>query len=285
VSLSGPPEFKLHTRDNTRFREADRYSSYLKTPTGKLRTDLAWENLCRFLPNPVSEKRALDLGGGTGLTGIRLAQMEFQVVLLDTSEEMIGIAKRGAEDGGVGKQMSFCCADASKLRKLFKPESFDLVLCHNLLEYVADPAAIVLQIASVLRKDGLVSVLVRNRAGEVLKAAINSVDWELAKANLAAEMVVESLYGKPVRVFDPKDVAAMLVSAGLEVISEYGVRVFSDYIHLRDKKTHTDYPQLLELELVLGAQSNFANIARYTQMIARRCDVNATEKRHHDRNR
>lgn len=104
----------------------------------------------------------------------------------------------------------------------------------------------------------------------MLRAAIKSGNWGLAKANLCAETVVDSLYGKPVRVFDSKDVPDMLARAGLDVVAQYGVRVFSDYLSLRDQTSEATYQQLLELELILGAVPSFAAIARYTQVIARR---------------
>jgi hypothetical protein len=50
----------MRTLDTLQFRDADRYSSYLKTPLGRLRSDLAWENLQRFLPVEVRQRRALD---------------------------------------------------------------------------------------------------------------------------------------------------------------------------------------------------------------------------------
>ena len=103
----------------------------------------------------------------------------------------------------------------------------------------------------------------------MLKAAIKSCDWELAKNNLSAEKVVDSLYGKPVRVFDSADGLQMLSQARMGVVAEYGVRVFSDYMDWADPNDET-YRQLLELELILGARPQFAAIARYLQMIARR---------------
>jgi S-adenosylmethionine-dependent methyltransferase len=201
--------------------------------------------------------------------GVRLAKMGFHVVLLDNSDEMLGIARKEAEAGGMAERISFCHADANQLQELFEAESFDIVLCHNLLEYLPDPATIVAKIARVLRKEGLSSVLARNRAGEVLKAAIKSSDCELAKNNLSAETVTDSLFGKPVCVFDPKDVRDIFARAGFDVAAEYGVRVFSDYVDPKLVATEPAERQLLELELILGAQPNFAAIARYTQWIAR----------------
>jgi S-adenosylmethionine-dependent methyltransferase len=199
---------------------------------------------------------------------VRLARKKFQVVLLDSSEEMLGIARKEAETRGVAERISCCHADAGQLHQLFEPESFNIVVCHNLLEYMADPGAIVRGIAYVLGKDGIFSLLVRNRSGEVLKAAIKSSDLGLAKDNLSTQTVVDSLYGKPVRVFDRADVVQMLAQAKLEVVAECGVRVFSDYRDLADPDSET-FRQLLELEFTLGSQPQLAAIARYIQIIAR----------------
>ena len=121
-------------------------------------------------------------------------------------------------------------------------------------------------------------MLVRNRAGEVLKAAIKSRDWKLAKANLSSETVVDSLYGKPVRVFNPKDLQSIFAWAGLDVVAEYGVRVFFDYLDREDLASKEAQRLLLELELNLGAQPNFAAIARYIQLVARRSRAQERER-------
>jgi len=259
----------MRTLETTHFQDAEKYAAYLKTPLGRLRTELAWENLRRFLAEDARGRRVLDLGGGTGSISLRLAQMEFEVVLLDSSEEMLGLARREAETCGVGERISFVHGDASRLEDFFAAESFDVVVCHNLLEYVADPGAIAGKIAQLLRSDGAVSILVRNRAGEVLKAAIKSEDLAVAKTARTAETVVDSLYGKPLRVFEPEAVVNLLGRAGLDAFLQRGVRVFADYREPKDLEGEAGYQKMLELELMLGARREFASIARYTQLIAR----------------
>jgi len=266
---------KMSTLETTRFEDAEIYASYLKTPLGRLRSELAWENLRGFLPTGASGRRVLDLGGGTGLLSLRLAKMGFQVVLLDSSQGMIEMAGREAEACGVAARMSFLHEEASRLSEVFAAESFDLVICHNLLEYIPDPETIAVKIAHVLRNDGVVSVLVRNRAGEALKAAIKSEDSTLTKAALSDETVVDSLYSKPVRLFDPRVVVDMLGAAGLDVIAERGVRVFSDYRDPRELESEAARQQVFELELNLGARPEFACIARYLQFIAGRSNGTA----------
>ena len=180
---------EIGTLDTMRFEDADKYAAYLKTPGGRLRSELAWENVRRFLPGNASECRALDVGGGTGFVSAQLARLGFEVVLLDGSGDMLRIARQEKEARGVTARISFCHADVGQLPRIFEAESFDVVVCHNLLEYTEDPSATIRDIAHVLRKDGVFSILVRNRAGEVLKEAVKSRDWKLAAANLTAEMV------------------------------------------------------------------------------------------------
>jgi len=262
--------------DTSRFQDADKYAAYLKTPAGRLRSELAWENLRRFLPGNTSQRRTLDVGGGTGFASVQLARLGFEVVLLDCSEEMLGIARQQAEASDVAARVSLRCADAGQLTELFAPGSFDVVVCHNLLEYVEDPSAVVRDIAHVLRKDAVLSLLVRNRAGEVLRAAIKSGDWELATANLYAKTVVDSLYGESVRVFAPADIHEILSWGGLEIVAEHGVRVCSDYVSAQDM-TDEQYRQVFKLELTLGARPELAAIARYIQVIARRSGASSSK--------
>jgi len=269
-------ELETGMLDTSRFQDADKYAAYLKTPAGKLRSELAWENMHRFLPGNASECRALDVGGGTGFASVRLAPLGFEVVLLDGSVEMLRIARQEAEGGGVTARISFCHADVSQLPRIFDAESFDVVVCHNLLEYTEDPSASIRDIAHVLRKDGVFSVLVRSRTGEVLKGAIKSRDWKLASANLTAETVVDTLYGEALRVFSPDEVRNLCVRAGLEVVAECGVRVFSDYLAV-ENLTDATYDQVFELESTLGARPEFSAIARYIQVIARRSGASSNK--------
>ncbi|MFL6436000.1 MAG: methyltransferase domain-containing protein [Terriglobales bacterium] len=256
--------------DTARFQSTDRYIAYLETTEGKLRLDLGWMNLREFLPTAATTEQALDVGSGTGPFAFRLAELGFTVDLLDVSDAMLAVAREQAHDRGLSHRTSFHHGDGRSLWDLFEPSSFDVVVCHNVLEYQEEPLAALRGLAHVLKKDGksVASVLVRNRHGEVLKAAIKSNDCALAESVLTADTVLESLYGEPVRVFDPTDLRSMMKRAGLRVVAERGVRVVSDYMDCA-ALANGDYTRLQKLELLLGAKPEFAAIARYTQFIAR----------------
>src|SRR6266704_2848322 len=257
--------------DFERFRTgAATYAAYLETPEGQLRLDLAFANLQDFLPQATRSLLALDLGCGTGAIAARLARLGLHVTLLDSSAEMLNIAERTARAAGVTQSVALKHGDATQLADLFHAGSFDLILCHNILEYVDDPCAVLRSAARALRDpSSIISVLVRNQAGEVLKAAIRDGDLAATEHNLTAEWGHESLYGGRVRLFTAESLQAMLLESSLAVTAERGIRVMSDYLPPRVPRNH-EYERIFKLERKLGRRPEFVAVARYTQCLAHR---------------
>jgi S-adenosylmethionine-dependent methyltransferase len=254
-----------------RFRiGADKYAAYLETAEGRLRLDLTFANLQEFLPQPTNCLRALDLGCGTGAIAMRLARLGIHTTLLDASLPMLDFADRAARTTGVTDKITLKHGNVAELAKLFNGASFNVILCHNLLEYVEEPCAVLRSAARLLRDSlSMISVLVRNQAGEVLKAAMKDGDLAGAERNLTAEWGQESLYGGKVRLFAAESLRAMLVTASLEEIAVRGVRVISDYLP-QSISRNENYERVFELERTLGRRPEFAAVARYTHFLAQR---------------
>jgi len=256
---------------------ASRYADYLLTTEGRLRLDLAWANLKEFAEAELLRgvggeyaARALDAGGGTGALALRLAAEGWDVAVLDSSQAMLDLAAAAARREGLAGRVDLHLSDAASAAALFPPGSFDLAACHNLLEYVPEPRAIVRALAESVRPGGLVSLLARNRAGEALRAALKARDFDAARHALKAEEVRESLYGGPARLFDERALTALLDGRSWEVVGARGVRVVADYLPPELSAGEAEYARLLSLETELGARPDFAAVARYTQVFARR---------------
>jgi S-adenosylmethionine-dependent methyltransferase len=249
--------------------DAGKYAAYLETPEGRLRLDLAFANLEEFLPAARRPWCALDLGCGTGTVAVRLARLGAHVTVLDSSPAMLALAQRAAQEAGIAEKVVVKLGDVEQVKDLFAAGSFDVILCHNLLEYVDDPDAVLRGAARAMRdSSAILSVLVRNQAGEVLKAAINEGDLAAAETGLSAEWGQESLYGGRVRLFTPESMQAMLNAASLTIAAERGVRVVADYLPPGISRG-AQYERIFELERQLGRRPEFAAIARYSQFFAR----------------
>jgi S-adenosylmethionine-dependent methyltransferase len=270
---------KAAVKDENRFdNNAERYAEYLETPEGRLRADLTFAQLCDFLSVKPAIKplRALDLGCGTGSAAVRLARLGIEVTLLDSSPAMLDLARRKIVDAGVSNKITIHQGDAGHLTEMFESESFDIVLCHNVLEYVDDPDAVLRNAEHVMSgATAILSVLVRNQAGEALKAALQAGDLVAAEQNLNAEWGHESLYGGKIRLFTPAALELTLKNASLRIIARRGVRVVSDYLPAKISRS-AEYERIFSLERKLSQRQEFFGVGRYIQCLARSA-VHASE--------
>jgi S-adenosylmethionine-dependent methyltransferase len=262
---------KTGVKNESRFEnDASRYAAYLVTPEGRLRADLAFANLQEFLPASagVNSLRALDLGCGTGAAAVRLARLGIHVTLLDSSRTMLALTDRTIAEAGVSDKITVIRGDAARLADIFQTASFDIILCHNLLEYVDDPGAVLRGAVRVMRdSQAILSVLVRNQAGEVLKAVLQTGDLAAAEHNLTAEWGQESLYGGRVRLFTSEALEAILKDASLTINARRGVRVIADYLPAQISRP-AEYERIFALERKLGKRREFFGVARYMHCLA-----------------
>lgn len=276
------------TNTDERFESgAPAYAAYLQTTEGRLRLDIAWENLLAIInetnaarigceardaetsQRAEASRQALDLGGGTGALGLRFAALGWRVAIVDPSATMLSLAADAARARGLDAgRVTFHQIDAESAGECFAPGMFDAAVCHNVLEYVPDARAALDALAALVRPGGVVSLVARNRAGEAMRAALKAHDPDEAERALTADVVNESLYGGPARLFDAETLSNLAHEAGLEVMAARGVRVVADYLPASLSDTAEAYARLLSFERTLGARPEFAAVARYAQIIA-----------------
>jgi S-adenosylmethionine-dependent methyltransferase len=181
---------------------------------------------------------------------------------------MLALAEKTIIEAGVSNKIRVRHGDAAQLADIFQTRSFDIVLCHNLLEYVDDPGAVLRGAVRVMRNSSaILSVLVRNQAGEVLKAALQTGDLAAAEYILTADWGEESLYGGRVRLFTPEALEVILKDASLTIRARKGVRVIADYLPEQISRS-AEYERIFALERKLGKRREFFGVARYMHCLA-----------------
>ena len=113
----------------------------------------AWERLFKKIVwkqlGNIEGKKILDFGSGEGITANHFAEKN-DVTAIEPSEEMLSNAWK---DYGYTQIVGDVNALAS-----FKDETFDIIICHNVLEYIDDKETVVKALARVLKKDGIMSI-------------------------------------------------------------------------------------------------------------------------------
>jgi 2-polyprenyl-3-methyl-5-hydroxy-6-metoxy-1,4-benzoquinol methylase len=190
------------------------------------------------------------------------------VTVFDSSVAMLELAEKTIAEAGLSAKVTIQLGDIGQLVTIFQASSFDVILCHNVLEFVDDPAAVIRSAVRLMRNSSsILSVLVRNQAGEVLKAALLNGDLTEAERTLREEWGQESLYGGKVRLFTPEVLETMLTDAQLTLKAQRGVRVLADYLPEQISRS-AEYERILALERTLGKRKEFVSVARYIHSVA-----------------
>jgi S-adenosylmethionine-dependent methyltransferase len=213
-----------------------------------VRQELVWRQLGQHVPDR-PERRILDIGCGQGTQLLRLARRGHAVTGLDSSATLLDDLSRAlrAEPPEVGERVELVRGDALSAADLLGPGSFDVVLCHGVLMYFADPAPALAAIAAVARPDGLVSLLVRNGDALAMRPGLYG-DWAAAAAAFDTAAYQNRL-GVAARADRLADLTASLAGHGLAIRSWYGVRVFTD-----TAADDAPVPAAAQLELLLACE-------------------------------
>lgn len=240
---------------------------------GTLRQVVRQEVVARQLTERLrpDASRVLDVGCGQGTQALRLARLGYEVTALDSSPKMLAALESSlvAEPAKVRDRVQVVRADATRLAGTFSPGCFDVVLCHGLLMYFADPGPVLTDLARMLAPGGTLSLLVRNADGLATRPGLQG-DWTAALAAFDSTAYGNRL-GVAARADRLSELTAALSGRGMEVFTWYGVRVFTDTAAddapLPDDE---ELARLLACETRAGATDPYRGVAALTHVFARR---------------
>jgi len=192
-----------------------------------VRFSLVWDVLSDVVSARVAEtgRQALDIvdvGGGTGGLAVPFAALGHNVTVVDPSPDALAAAQRRAAEAGA--RLTAVQGEAASLDSVAGPKAADLVICHNVLEYVDSPADAMTAIAAVLRPSATVSVLAANAVAAVLHRALAGRFTEARQL-----LETEGASGTP-RRFTLLALTALIEGAGLRAGEAHGLRIFSGLV-------------------------------------------------------
>jgi S-adenosylmethionine-dependent methyltransferase len=197
-----------------------------------VRSSLVWDVLRDVVSVRVAEtgRQALDIidvGGGTGGLAVPFAALGHDVTVVDPSPDALAAAQRRAAEAGA--RLTAVQGDAASLDSVVGTKAADLVICHNVLEYVDSPADAMTAIAAVLRPAATVSVLAANAVAAVLHRALAG---RFAEARQLLDVGGQSAVGQTgaPRRFTLPALTALIEGAGLRAGAAHGLRIFGGLI-------------------------------------------------------
>ena len=187
---------------------------------GAIRLAVLQADLAEALPD--RPLRVLDIGGGLGHMSLWLAERGHQVTFTEPAEPMLeGARQRFAE---AGQSATFIQAPWQELLGQLT-EPYDLVICHAVLEWLAEPHAILPVLHQLTSPGGWLSLAFYNRDALIYRNLLKGHFKKMRKNTMAGEK--QSL--TPQQPLDPRELATQL--EGLwQVETQSGIRVFHDYM-------------------------------------------------------
>ena len=251
------------------------WKAYQDAPWGKLRYRVAQVNLERHLgqfgQRPLT---ILDVGGGNGADAIYLAQQGHTVTVVDFSAEMLAQGRQLAEGNGVADKISFQQAAVEDLGDLFSEPAFDLLLCHNVLQYVEDVTAVLHALNRLLHPNGLLSLIITNPHAEVYAKAFRDFDMVGALAELGKKEHYVETFDTTIQRYTDDELKGMLETAVFTLVKQYGIRSVCDFISDNELKYDPNFYQQLErLELALSDKYPYYLLARFYHLIAQKSKI------------
>lgn len=219
------------------------YLENIRQPWGQIYYDILFEQL-----KGIKDKRVLDFGSGFGLLANHLAQ-ENQVLAVEPNEEMVALRIRD-------HPYQQFVGSLDQLASL-EDTSFEVILCHNVLEYVEDRKLVLEEFTRLLKPGGLLSIVKHNEVGRVMQTVVFENDTQKALDLLAGQDLETHSMG----LAQAYDIGAAVEDLALEVHDYQGIRVFYGLQDNRFKGKEDWRESMLKMELAVCHESPYREIA------------------------
>ncbi|MGP5337722.1 methyltransferase domain-containing protein [Psychrobacter maritimus] len=213
--------------------------------------------------------RILDVGAGLAQIAIELAAQGHTLVINDISANMLEKAQANAEIVKKDLDIRWYVCPYQELEEKLAAENngkFDLIMCHALLEWLAEPAAVMDFFDKHLTENGALSLCFYNPASfdyrNLIMGNFNLLDNTEYKADNKKSLTPNHPVAK-------EEVESWLEAHHYQTILASGLRVFHDYSPLK-RGGHNDPEAVIRMELRYSQLEPYKWLGRYLHILATR---------------
>ncbi|MGA4542080.1 class I SAM-dependent methyltransferase [Uniformispora flossi] len=174
--------------------------------------------------------KVLDVGCGPATPSLLLARAGHLVTAVSTDTLQLTALhdEMAADSDDVRARLRLVEGDGSEAGRHFPPGSFDLALCHGVVDGLAEPDGMLAALARILNPGGLLSVTASNGAAAPMRPG-SAGEWTATRKALAARTVAANASGNAEgnRTDSVEGLSTMLADLGAPMLAWYGVGVFS----------------------------------------------------------
>jgi len=236
---------------------------------GKLRLKLLKQEFSAqcLMKDPLQKLKVLDVAGGLSQMAIWLAKLGHEVTVADISINMLQRAKEMAQEEGVDNIQWLHCP-LQQLPEFVKGNKYDLVMAHAILEWLDQPLQGLQAIEQLLSSQTLLSLSFYNHHAitihNLLRGNFHKVNSGIYRGEKGGLT--------PLNPIKPEWIREWCVAQNVSILSEMGLRTFSDYIPKNNSKKISE-EDIIAMEMKLSHQQPFIGMARYVHFLGRKKEL------------
>lgn len=231
----------------------ENYRKMVEQPWGKIFYDVIFNQL-KF----VNDKRLkiLDFGAGFCITAKHYAK-NHDVTALEPNEEMYKLRFESNDYTLITQGLEYL--------KTIEDNTYDVIFCHNVLEYVENKDEILTELKRVLKPGGHLSIIKHNLYGRIYGCAVLT-DNPKAALDLLDQKPEDSMFGN--RDVYTNEYLTDFFGDEMALSEFYGIRTFYGLSSNNEIK-YTDewYNSMLELEIRVGIIEDFKKVSFFNHLI------------------
>lgn len=248
-----------------------RWKEEQQTLRVRLRRSLSHGYLMRHISD-LNGLRVLDAGGGNGQASVPLAQAGANIDVVDRSMAMLQDLTSTAEANGLQDRISAHGNDIRSIHNLFEANTFDLLLCHNVIQYSPAWEELLVSMSAPLKAGGVLSLVVRNWYAEPYRIDVNSHTQQELPTLLERTRGPSRVFDADVLFFSAGFLREWLEKQGFEVLGDYGLLCRPDEVNNTEGAGSEQalLEKLMALESSMGELFPYKHTARYLQIVAKK---------------
>ena len=232
------------------------YIDNIKKPWGVLFYRLIWEQLSQ-----ITNSKILDFGSGLGITANHLAKNN-DVTAIERNIVMV-------EERVCQNSYQQIVGDIKQLKQP-KDNLFDVVICHNVLEYAEDRKEIFREFYRVLKFNGIISIIKHNHNGRIMQKAVFENNLDEAILLLDGDATSAAYFGQ-INYYDINEIKEWSADTDISIEKVLGIRTF--YALHSNNEIRFDpmwQENMFELEMKVCEIKDYINISFYNHLLIKK---------------
>jgi len=189
----------------------------------RLRRSLSQGYLTRHIPH-AKDLTVLDAGGGNGLASLPLAAQGACVHVVDRSMAMLQDLQETAGSSGFSERITSHKEDIRNIKNLFQSNTFDLLICHNVIQYSPAWEELLVSMSAPLKSGGLFSLVARNWFAEPYRIDVDEHPLDDLPQLLDRTRGPSRVFDADVLFFSAQFLREWLDKQGFDVLEDYGLK-------------------------------------------------------------